>query len=160
MTAPDATHPQIRSVAADTQIRPVVAADGRTVERGDTIEAEYRYRNGARVGRRTVRVTLTHVWPLRDGLVYVSDGEARYAVLADSIRLVPARPAGADEPAPAAAAAGLVHWFAAGGPLGDPAVCHSPEGRATRIASAVTCPACVAWMSDEAWTGHSGTGAA
>ena len=52
---------------------------------------------------------------------------------------------------PQDAAAVPVHWFRAGSPLGNPAQCGSQEGRATRVASAVTCPACIAWMVDESW---------
>ena len=67
----------------------------------------------------------------------------------DYLRAVPdAAPAGADE---------FVHWARQGAPLGDPAQCGSATGRATRVASAVTCPKCVAWMSDEAWTSRSDT---
>lgn len=48
----------------------------------------------------------------------------------------------------------FVHWARAVVPLGDPAQCGATEGRATRIACAVTCPACRAWMEDRAWTGR------
>jgi len=59
-------------------------------------------------------------------------------------------------PAAGQPAAEFVHWFNTSSPLGDPAQCGSPTGRATRVASAVTCPKCIAWMNDEAWTGHTG----
>jgi hypothetical protein len=82
---------------------------------------------------------------------------------AAGIAAAPAAPSSAPLPAPVAAsethAEELVHWARQGSPLGDPAQCGAPEGRATRVASAVTCPACIAWMRDESWTGHSGTGA-
>ena len=61
--------------------------------------------------------------------------------------------------APEPPAEELVHWARGAVPLGDPAQCGSPEGRATRVACAVTCPACIAWMHDESWTCHGGTGA-
>jgi hypothetical protein len=54
--------------------------------------------------------------------------------------------------APAASAAPLVHWFGSGSVFGNPAQCGADEGRATRVASAVTCPACIAWMNDESWS--------
>ena len=63
------------------------------------------------------------------------------------------------EAAAETAAEELVHWARQGAPLGDPAQCGAPEGRATRVACAVTCPACIAWMHDESWTCHGGTGA-
>ena len=53
---------------------------------------------------------------------------------------------------PQMSGAGLVHWARNIVRLGDPAVCGAPEGRATRVACAVTCPACRAWMADEAWS--------
>lgn len=61
---------------------------------------------------------------------------------------------GSEQPGPAEE---LVHWARQGAPLGDPAQCGAPEGRATRVASAVTCPACLAWMREESWSGHGGT---
>ena len=55
---------------------------------------------------------------------------------------------------------GFVHGCRVGAPLGDQAQCGAPDGRATKIACAVTCPACKAWMSDAAWSSHTGSAVA
>ncbi len=65
------------------------------ISKGEKVMASYRvYRGGVFEGFRSVVLNVQTAWPMQDGLMFLSDGENHYAVVADSVRIAARGPVG------------------------------------------------------------------